>query len=122
MPARVGVQGEVQTTNGTTSPETATSGTGTWAAGTVSYKTYTQLKSGGTVVIYEASCKFTWSGGTQKADSSKAHGPVDSTVTLTATTRLTQKGSSKVLVHGDSASDQYGNKLQVNAAGPLKTD
>jgi hypothetical protein len=120
MPARVGVRGEVQTTNGATPPETGVGGA--WAAGTVNYQTYGHLKVGGTPVIYEATCKFTWSGGNQKADSSKPHDPVDSTVTLTAKTKRLQKGANNVLVHGDSEQDQYGNKLQVNATGPLRTD
>jgi hypothetical protein len=119
MSKRVGVKGDVQPTNGTTQPEKGTGGT--WASGPIRYQTYAYLKVGGTPAIYEASCTFTWNG-MLKADPSKAHSPEYSTVTLTATTKLTQKGSKKVLVDGDSAQDEYGNKLQVSAAGVLKTD
>lgn len=120
MSDRVGVEGEVQATAGSTVPETASGGS--WSAGSVSYTGYNQLKVGGTKVIYRASCTFTYSGGTQKADSSKPHATVTSTVTLTATTKLTQHGLNHVLVHGDTEQDSYGNKLKVQAGGVLKTD
>lgn len=120
MSDKVGVEGDVQATPSSTPPETASGGS--WSAGSISYKTYSQLKVGGTPVIHEASCTFTYSGGTQKADSSKAHQTVTSTVTLTATTKLTQHGLDDVLVNGDSEQDSYGNQLAVQAAGVLKTD
>lgn len=119
MSKSVGVVGDVQATAGSTVPATASGGS--WSAGSVSYTSYNQLKVGGTKVIYEASCTFTYSGGTQKADSSKPHATETSTVTLTASATLTQHGLNNVLVNGDSEQDSYGNKLKVQAGGVLKT-
>lgn len=119
MGESVAVIGDVKAEPSDTPPTTASGGT--WSAGAISNTSYSQLKVGNTKVVYEASCTFTYSGGTQKADSSKPHDVVTSNVTLSASTKLTQKGLDFVLVNGDFKDDSHGNKLVVQADGVLKT-
>lgn len=115
MGAKVAVDGDVKATAGSGLPPAAQSGT--WTAATVSHETYGKLKVGGTKVAWKASCTFSFTG----ANSSGATVSDSETVTLTATTKLLQGGGTFVLVHGDSASGTYGNKLEVSASGALKS-
>jgi hypothetical protein len=124
MGAKVAVDGEVQATPGSVlSTKTAagsgsTSPAGTWSAGPITYTSYAKFKVGGEVVIWKASCKFSFSG----TNTSGVTVTDDETVTLTATSKLTNKGQHHVLVHGDTeTSPMYQNQLQVSAAGKYKT-
>ena len=92
--------------------------TGTWKAGSVSHKSYPALKTAGKEVIYEASCEFEYSG---TDNSSGAAVKSSETVTLKAKTTVLQKGSNGVILDGDSAEGDYGNKLQAASMKPLKS-
>jgi hypothetical protein len=119
----VAVEGDVSPTVGVAMFTGAQSGE--WKAGPVTVTTYPNLKSGGKKVIWKAECTFSFSG----ANASGA--PVTGTerVTLTATTKLLNKGQHQVLVDGDSKTggdlpppaSNYDNKLTISASGPLKT-
>jgi hypothetical protein len=108
-------QGEVTATAGTTPYTGADSGT--WTPGSINSTAHTKLKRGGTSVIRQASCLFSFSG----ANSSGTAVAGTSTVTLTAGTTKLQKGVSNVLQDGDEASDSYGNKLKAITSGKLKS-
>jgi hypothetical protein len=117
MPESVAVEADVKATVG--AKNFSDNATGTWSAGTVTHKTYPKLKVGAKAVIYESSCTFSYSGAD---NSSGATVTGSSTVTLTATNKLTQKRANFVLVNGDSANDSFGNTLKVEATGFLKSD
>jgi hypothetical protein len=124
MPAKsVAVEGDVKATVGTMPFTGAQSGT--WTAGSISYTSYANLKSGGKKVIWKATCLFSFKG----ASASGATVTGTETVTVTATTKLLNKGQRSVLVDGDTRTGgdlpaptpNYDNKLTVSASGPLKT-
>lgn len=120
MGDRVAVKGEVTAEASTSPAPTGMSNVaGTWSAGEVSETSYPQLKVGGTEVIHQASCTFTWTGNNTETG---AEAPdVTSEVTLVATTRILQGRGSFVLVDGNVGDDLHGNKLSVSAAGHLTT-
>ena len=115
MPKSVATVGDVTATAGTTMYSPATSGS--WTAGSVSYTSYDNVKSGDAKVIHKAECTFSFSGSTGNTAVSGSE-----TVTLEAGSTLLQKGASKVLVDGDSKTGTYGNKLQVSSSEKLKSD
>jgi hypothetical protein len=119
-PKPVAVEGDVSATAGNQMFTGADSGT--WTAGPVSVTSYDNLKVGGRKVVWKATCTFSFSG---KAGNTGVTGA--ETVTLTATTKLLNKGQNKVLVDGDSktggdAAPTFDNKLSVSASGLLKTN
>ena len=87
---------------------------GTWTAGRVQLTTYAKLKAGGKAVVHKAECTFSFSG---TAGNTTVSG--SSTVTLTKTGRPLQKGQQSVLVDGDSATDDFGNKLTASSTRRL---
>jgi len=93
---------------------------GSWTAGPVSETPYSNLKTDGSQVVYEATCKFSFKG-TKTVGNSKVNVLGTSDVKLSAETKLLQKGQSKVLVDGNEKKDSYENKLSVSASNKLKT-
>ncbi len=120
MPTRVAVVDEVKATPGAKSPSDNVQG-GTWSAGSITHQFYPKLTIGGKPVIYEASCTFTYSGGKDSSSGADVP-PTSEDVTLTATTKKTQKDESFVLVDGDSKSSANGNNLTVHTSKKLRTD
>jgi hypothetical protein len=116
MPESVATEGDVTATPGTSMFTGADSGR--WTAGAITYTSYAKLKVGGGQVIHKAECTFRFSG----ASSSGAAVTGQETVTLTAGSPLLQKGASSVLVHGDSKTGTYGNKLEAASSEKLKTE
>lgn len=114
---KVAVEGDVQAIPGSTFFTGADSGT--WSAGQVVYSSYDHLKISESKVIYKAQCKFTFSGFSPAPQKNPISG--NETVTLEAQSTKLQGGASKVLVDGDSATGEFGNKLQVNASHKLST-
>ena len=109
----VAVLGDVQFVVGSTPPEGAM-GPGSWAPNPAgpSYKSYSDLRVGGTEVIYEVSWQFTYSGG----------GTPD-TVTLSAGDTVLMANEDGVLLHGDSeTNEETGNGLFIVATGHLTSE
>ncbi|BCB74849.1 hypothetical protein GCM10022251_53830 [Phytohabitans flavus] len=104
MPS-VAVTGEVVAT--ASSATTLSGATGAWTAGPVTEVSYPKLTVGGSAVIHEASCTFTFTDGTTGAT-------VPSLVTLKASSTALQGGLSNVLRADDSKVDNNGNRLAVN--------
>ena len=115
MAKSVAVEGDVSATPGSTPYSGAE--TGSWTAGAITYQGYDPLTIGGTRVVSEASCTFSFSG----ASSSGATITGTETVTLSAGGTKLQGGSSKVLVDGDRKAGSYGNELLVQTGAKLKT-
>lgn len=92
---------------------------GSWTAGAISETSYQKLSIGGTKVIHEAQCTFTYQGNDSSSGSPLP--PKTSTVTLTATTKKLMSDSDYVLVDGDSEQDDDGNKLSVSTGAVLST-
>jgi hypothetical protein len=111
----VAVEGDVSATVGT-APFTGAEA-GTWTAGSVSLTSHANLKVGGKKAVWKATCTFSFTG--QSSSGATVNG--SETVTLTATTKLLDKSQSSVLVDGDQAQGNYGNKLTASATGALKT-
>jgi hypothetical protein len=115
MGKAVALQGDVVAIPGQVPYPPAQSGA--WVPTPVQMKTHSKLKVGGKAVIYEAECKFIFTG----VDSSSG-APVavsgNETVKLSAKSTKLQK---KVLVQGDAMQGSYGNQLKVVATGKLAT-
>lgn len=113
----VAVEGDAQAIEGTVPFKGAESGK--WTAGPITYSSYEKLKVGGSKVIYQAKCIFTFQG----TNSAGATIPGAETVTLEAKSTKLQGAQFKVLVNGDNAEGEgkYGNKLQVQATNKLST-
>jgi hypothetical protein len=111
----IAVEGDVSATPGNTPYTGAESGS--WTAGTITYQGYDPLTIGGTRVVREASCTFSFSG----ASSSGATITGTETVTLSASATKLQGGSSNLLVDGDSEVGSYGNELLVQTGAKLQT-
>jgi hypothetical protein len=118
---KVAVEGDVQKTPGTDITYGGKAETGTWSAGEVSYSSYEKLVVGGSKVIYQAKCTFSFDG--HKTVTNPLDTPVKGSeeVTLEAQTTKLQGSLSKVLVHGDSQTDAYGNKLEAKASQKLSS-
>ena len=86
---------------------------GAWSAAPVTETAYPNLTVGGTAVIHQASCTFTFT------PTSTTITPTASVVTLTAGPTTLQKSTTSVLRSGDTASDANGNTLLVTAAHNL---
>ncbi|WP_333138812.1 hypothetical protein [Microcoleus sp. Pol11C2] len=91
--------------------------TGTWTALPVQVKAYPKLKVGGQSVIYEAECKFMFTG-VQTTASGSVTVTGQETVKLTAKSTKLQK---KVLVQGDMMQSTYGNQLKIVTTSKVKT-
>ena len=115
MTKPIALQGTVIAISGTAPYPPAQSGV--WTATPVQVKAYRKIKVGGKSAIYEAECKFSFTG-----IQSTPSGPV--TVTGQETVKLTAKPTklqSKVLVQGDRMQSVYGNQLVVMTTSRLKT-
>lgn len=116
--SNIAVEGDVIATPGTIPYPPAV--TGAWIPGSVSYSSYSKVKSGGRAVIYEAKCTFTFTGATAPPPSTPVSGTED--VTLTASSTSVNDGQNSVLLDGDSKTGNYGNQLQAIApANPAST-
>lgn len=115
MGKQVAVVGDVEAIAGKTPYSGAANGS--WTAMPVQYSSYSKLTVGGKAVIYEAECRFLFSG----ANPSGAPVVGQEVVKLTAQTTKLQSSLSNVLVTGDSANGKYGNQLKVNATNKLQT-
>lgn len=115
MGKTVAIEGDVQAIVGTIPYSGAANGT--WTAMPVQYVGYRQLTIGGKPVIYEAECRFLFSG------FSASGTPVvgQEVVKLTAQSTKLQGGLLRVLVTGDLALGTYGNQLKVVAMGKVVT-
>jgi len=126
MTKKVAVVGEVQAVPGSGLPPSAAGGSGAWTPKKVEVKEQPKLKVGGTAVIYEASCTFSFEGANSAGSAVKD----SETVTLTAGTTLLQKDHDHVLRDGDTKEGKYGdtklgltpNKLVVTAKGKAASD
>jgi hypothetical protein len=109
---KIAVDGDVIAIPGTIPYTGAASGV--WVPGSVTYSSYSSVKVGGSAVIYEAKCTFSFTG----VSPSPANAPVSGTedVTLTAGSTEVNKGQNSVLLDGDSKTGNYGNQLQVIAS------
>ena len=116
MAKSVATIGDVLATPGTT-PFTGAEA-GVWTPGPVSHTSYAQLRSSGVPAISEATCIFSFAG-TAKGGAAVAG---SETVVLRAGPTVLQRGSSGVIVHGDSATGEFGNRLAAASAEPLRTD
>jgi hypothetical protein len=114
MGKSVALEQDVVTIPGSMLYHPATSGT--WVALSVKVKAYPKLKLGGSGVIYEAECTFTFAG----VGPAPANSPVNrqETVTLTAKQTKLQK---RVLVQGDAMQSSYGNQLKIVTTSKVKT-
>jgi hypothetical protein len=122
MDKPVAVKGDTQATASlSTAPSTKPDWAGGWAAGTVTETSYSKLTVSGVEVIHEAECTFSFEGVNSAVSPTPPPVDMESTITLTASTTILQKGNSNVLVNGDSASDSHGNQLIINASGHLST-
>ncbi len=106
-------EGEVVATPGST-PFTGAE-TGVWTAGPIAVQSYSKLTIGGKPVIHQAQCTFNFSG----QSSSGASIVGSETVQLKAGQTLLQKTQGGVLVNGDTATGQFGNKLEVRTTNVL---
>lgn len=123
MGSAAAVEGDVSATaSSATAPSTQPAWQGAWRAGNVTETAYAKLTVNGAKIIHEASCTFSFSGVDTSVSPTPPSVSMDSPVTLTATTKVLQKGAAFVLVDGDSASDAHGNQLRVSASGHLTTD
>lgn len=113
MAGRVARVGDVSATPGTL-PFTGAK-TGTWTPGPVSYTSYTALRAAGAAAISEARCLFDFKGTTEGGS------PVTGaeTVVLRAGPTTLQRGAAGVVLHGDSATGQFGNRLAALSTAPL---
>ena len=111
----VAVRGEVDATEGEQMFTGADSGT--WTVGQITYESHDGLTVGGQPVIHGASCTFSFSG----LSSSNATITGSETVTLSAGTTVMQNGQTGVLLDGDSATGEFGNRLIVMTANVLKS-
>ncbi|MGW0411248.1 hypothetical protein ACWDZX_08115 [Streptomyces collinus] len=89
---------------------------GTWSAGTVAETPSSRVTVGGSPVLHQASCSFTFTG---KAGQTVVGGA--STVTLTATAGGLLADGKGVLLDGDSAQDEYGNTLTAGSSAALRS-
>jgi len=94
---------------------------GEWTAGAVTETSYAQLTSGGTEVIHEARCTFSFVGGSDPPNGRTADVSGSSTVTLSAAGTVAQGGLAHVLRDGDEAQDSYGNTVSVSAAAVFRS-
>ncbi len=81
-----------------------------FAPGPIVYTSYSNLSIGGTAVIYSVACTFTHS----------STGATEPIVLMAGSTTL-QKGSTGVLVNGDSQKGALGNELKIVASSNLLT-
>ncbi|PSB34405.1 hypothetical protein [Stenomitos frigidus] len=88
--------------------------TGAWMPLPIQVKAYPKLKVGGRAVIYEAECRFMFTGANATGAPVSGH----ETVKLTAKRTKLQK---KVLVQGDMMQSPYGNQLKVVTMSKVKT-
>ncbi|MBD2112570.1 MULTISPECIES: hypothetical protein [Cyanophyceae] len=92
--------------------------TGAWTALPVQVKAYPKLKVGGQSVIYEAECKFMFTGVQTPPSGPPVPVTGQETVKLTAKSTKLQK---KVLVQGDMMQSSYGNQLKIVTTSKVKT-
>ena len=117
MSPKGAITGDVTATpSSVPSPKAGVGGSGTWTAGTVTYKSYAKLKAPGEV-IWKAECTFTFSG----ANSAGSAVTDSERVTLTATATVLQHGSNGVLLDAEQEQGPLGNRLTVTASGHVAT-
>ena len=114
----VAVEGDVLAQPGTTPAPGAASGV--WTPGQVNYTSYAFLTVNGVAVIYEASCTFSFSGTSPPPASSAVTDSSD--VKLSAGGTVLMASQNNVLLNGDSANDDFGNKLEVVTGNHLKSE
>ena len=115
------VKTDVDAVPSKTDPEEADPGSGSWSDGEISVQTHARLKINQTEVIHQASCTFTYSGGTTGGGKSPL-APIPETVVLNAQGTKLQKGLGHVLINGDTITGPMGNELKIQATSKLNTD
>jgi hypothetical protein len=108
MPS-VAISGE--TTAAASKAKSLAGASGSWAAGPVTETPYPALKIDGKSVIHEAKCIFTFTNANTGATTLVE-------VKLSASATPLQHGLSGVLRHGDTITDENGNKLSVDTNRP----
>lgn len=114
------VKADVVAVPSSTDPEGADPESGSWSDGEISVQTHARLKINQTEVIHQASCTFTYSGGTTGGGQSPLP-PIPETVVLTAQGTKLQKGLGHILVDGDTVTGPLGNELKIQATSKLNT-
>ncbi|TMV00040.1 hypothetical protein [Streptomyces sp. DASNCL29] len=115
--AAVAGRGDVTTIVGKRLPPPATKGM--WTAGVVEETVARTLEAGGGLVLHEATCVFNFTGTTDPPASTPVS--ATSTVKLSARESRLLVGGKGVLLHGGSAEDSFGNKLQATSSRPLRS-
>lgn len=115
----VAVADDLVATASSSTENGAKNASGTWSAGAVGTDSYARLTLEGAVVVHRASCTFTFSGSDKSSGASVTE---TEEVTLTAATTQLQKGLQGVLRDGDGVTSANGNRLEVQAAGSLRSD
>jgi hypothetical protein len=117
MSTPVAVKGEITATAGSTPHPPAASGT--WTAGPVVEVPHSKLAVGGKAVVLQAMCTFTFTGQTSSSPPVPVSGV--EVVVLSPGSTILLASSTSVLLDGDTAEGNYGNKLEASAAGHLAT-
>lgn len=82
-------------------------------------ESYSKLTIGGSPVIYQASCTFSFSGTTSSTPPVTVTGT--DMVTLSPSTTKLQKNENNVLRDGDSITSIYGNEISISASHKLRS-
>lgn len=118
----VAVRGDAQATAASaTAPVDQPTWQGSWVAGAVVTSAYEQLSVNGQAVIHEARCTFSFSGVDSAVSPTPPAVATSSEVVLSAGSTTLQKGLQRVLLDGDNASDEHGNRLSISASGHLSS-
>ena len=114
MTSPVAREGDVSTTVGTTPFTGATSGT--WTAGDLELTTTGRAQADGKEIVTAASCTFSFAGTNGQTNVNGT-----SVVTLQPASRRLRFGTASPLVHGNSASDTFGNTIRVTSSATWAT-
>jgi hypothetical protein len=105
------------------SPADTPAGNKGWTAGTISVKSYAQLKIDGVEAIYEASCTFSFSGSNSKNNGAAVTGSDPVTLSAAALGKTHLQGQeNQVLRDGDSITSPDGNTLKIVSSERLRSE
>lgn len=122
MGKAVAVQGDAVATASTApAPIDQPAWQGTWTAGTPAATAYDHFTVQGQPVIHEVRCTYSFSGVDSSVSSNPPPVATTSEIVLSAGSTTLQKGLQRVLLDGDSFSDEHGNQLAIQASGHLSS-